>query len=318
MIQPVVLDLNTATYDLEKMLRRLIGEHIEISFKRGPDLGRVKVDPGQVEQVLMNLCVNARDAMPQGGRLWIETANVELDQAYARQHPYIVLGSYVMLSVSDTGCGMSHETQKRIFEPFFTTKDLGKGTGLGLATVYGIAKQNNGYIIVESEAEKGATFRIYLPRVAENVKVPAAVPILQEVARGRETVLVVEDEEALRQLARTCLESNGYRVLDAPDADAALRLAEVEGISIDLLLTDMVMPGMGGRDLAKRMLLLHPDAKVLFMSGYSNDLLNQHQSFKPDTELLEKPFTLVALLDKVGKVLHGTAAAKSRAAHPGE
>jgi PAS domain S-box-containing protein len=317
-IQPVVLDLNSATQELEKMLRRLIGEHIEISFERGTDLGRVKMDPGQVEQVLMNLCVNARDAMPLGGRLCVATANVELDQAYARRHAYVQPGSYVMLSVSDTGCGISPETQRRMFEPFFTTKDPGKGTGLGLSTVYGIAKQNNGYIIVDSEVEKGTTLRFYLPRLGENAKVAATEPMLREVACGTGTVMIVEDEEALRRLARTCLESNGYLVLDAPDPAAALQLAEMDGRRIDLLLTDMVMPGMGGRDLANRMLVLHPRAKVLFMSGYSNDLLDQQRTFEPDTELLEKPFTLLALLNKVGKVLHGTEGGKAAGAYSGE
>jgi PAS domain S-box-containing protein len=317
-IQPVVLDLNAATHELEKMLRRLIGEHIEISFKRSPGLGRVKVDPGQVEQVLMNLCVNARDAMPEGGRLCVETANVELDEVYARQHAFVVPGHYVMLSVSDTGCGMSPETQRRIYEPFFTTKESGKGTGLGLSTVYGIAKQNNGYIIVYSEVEKGTTFRLYLPRLEQCAKITETEPVSQEVAYGTETVMVVEDEEALRTLVRTCLESNGYQVLDAPDAATALQVAEKNGRSIDLLLTDMVMPGMGGRDLANRMLVLHPNAKVLFMSGYSNDLLNQQRTFEPGTELLEKPFTLLALLSKVGKVLHGTEGGKAAAAHSGE
>jgi two-component system, cell cycle sensor histidine kinase and response regulator CckA len=298
-IQPIVLDLNTATHELEKMLRRLIGENIEITFLRDPDLGRVKMDPGQVEQVLMNLCVNARDAMPTGGHLRVETP-----------------GLYVMLSVSDSGCGMTPETEQRIFEPFFTTKDPGKGTGLGLSTVYGIAKQNNGYIIVDSEIEKGTTFRLYLPRLGENAQVTPTEPIPQSVACGTETVMVVEDEEALRVLVRTCLESNGYVVLDAPNAAAALQLAELDGRKIDLLLTDMVMPGMSGRALANRMLVLHRQAKVLFMSGYSSDLLDQQRTFEPSTELLEKPFTLLALLNKVCKVLHGTG--KAEAARSGE
>ena len=303
-IQPVVLDLNSATRELEKMLRRLIGEHIDITFQRDPALGPVKMDPGQVEQVLMNLCVNARDAMPDGGKLCIETANVELDETYAKQIGFVVPGPYVMLSVSDTGCGIDHETQRRIFEPFFTTKDPGKGTGLGLSTVYGIAKQNGGNILVYSEVEKGSTFRLYLPRLRGDAKLHAEVLVSEVVAVGTETVMVVEDEEALRMLARTCLESNGYTVLDAPDAATALLLAKSDGRKIDLLLSDVIMPGMGGRDLANRIRALHPKVKILFMSGYTNDLIDRHQVLEPGTELLEKPFTLLALLGKVGKVLH--------------
>ena len=304
-IQPVALDLNSATRELEKMLRRLIGEHIDITFQRDPALGPVKMDPGQVEQVLMNLCVNARDAMPDGGKLCIETSNVELDETYAKQIGFVVPGPYAVLSVSDTGCGIDQETQRRIFEPFFTTKDPGKGTGLGLSTVYGIAKQNGGYILVYSEVEKGLTFRLYLPRLKGDTQLHAETLVSEVVAVGTETVLVVEDEEALRKLARTCLESNGYTVLDAPDAATALRQAESDSRRIDLLLSDVVMPGMGGRDLANRMRVLHPRVKVLFMSGYTNDLIDRHHVLEPGTELLEKPFTLHALLSKVGKVLHG-------------
>jgi PAS domain S-box-containing protein len=312
-IQPVVLDLNSATAELEKMLRRLIGEHIEITFRRSPDLGRVKMDPGQVEQVLMNLCVNARDAMPQGGRLCIETANVELDEIYARQNAYVIPGSYVMLSVSDTGFGMDKETQRRIFEPFFTTKDSGKGTGLGLSTVYGIAKQNNGYVIVYSEPGKGSTFRLYVPRVEGSAKVPTPPPAVQAIPHGTETILVVEDEEALRVLARTCLESNGYRVIDAADPAAALDLAGKYSGRIDLLLSDVVMPGMGGREMATRLAALQPEVKVLYMSGYTNDLIDQHGILDGHTGLLEKPFTLQGLLAKVHKSLHADNLGKAAA-----
>ena len=313
-IQPVVLDLNSATHELEKMLRRLIGEHIEIAFQRDPALGLVRMDPGQVEQVLMNLCVNARDAMPDGGKLCIQTANVELDETYAKQTVFVLPGSYVMLCVSDTGCGIGQETQRRIFEPFFTTKEPGKGTGLGLSTVYGIAKQNGGYIIVYSEVEKGSTFRLYLPRLGVSAKLHAEALLPEAVAIGTETVMVVEDEEALRVLARTCLESNGYTVLDAPDAATALRLAENDGRGIDLLLSDVVMPGMGGRDLANRLQVLHPNVKVLFMSGYTNDLIDRHHVLEPGTEFLEKPFTLHNLLSRVGKVLHGVEGSNAVAA----
>jgi two-component system, cell cycle sensor histidine kinase and response regulator CckA len=310
-IQPVVLDLNAATHELEKMLRRLIGENIEITFKRNPRLGRVKMDLGQVEQVLMNLAVNARDAMPRGGRLCIETTNIELDETYARQNVYVLPGSYVMLSVSDTGCGMDKETQLHIFEPFFTTKASGKGTGLGLSTVYGIAKQNAGYIMVYSEVGKGTTFRLYLPRLADAAKVSLPTHAPETIPNGTETVLVVEDEEPLRILARTCLESNNYSVLDAPNGAAALELAKKHPGRIHLLLTDVVMPGMSGRELANHLVALQPEVKVLYMSGYTNDLIDQHGILDPDTVLLEKPFTLRMLLTKVYHVLHETETGKA-------
>jgi two-component system cell cycle sensor histidine kinase/response regulator CckA len=303
-IQPVVLDLNAATGELEKMLGRLIGEHIEVTFKRSPDLGWIKMDPGQVEQILMNLAVNARDAMPEGGKLCIETANVELDETYARQNAYVRPGSYVMLGVSDTGCGMNKELQSRVFEPFFTTKEPGKGTGLGLSTVYGIAKQNAGYIMVSSELGKGTAFRLYVPRLGGDARLPLPLQALEAIHCGTETVLVVEDEEPLRSLARTCLESNGYSVLDAPDAAAALALAGDYPSPIHLLLTDVVMPGIGGRELAKRLRVLQPEVKVVYMSGYTNDLIDQQGKLDRDTVLLEKPFTLHALLTKVYKALH--------------
>jgi two-component system cell cycle sensor histidine kinase/response regulator CckA len=308
-IQPVVLDLNAATSELEKMLRRLIGEHIEITFKRSPALGWVKMDPGQVEQVLMNLAVNSRDAMPHGGRLCIETANVELDEIHARQNAFVTPGSYVMLSVSDTGCGMDKETQLHIFEPFFTTKEPGKGTGLGLSTVYGIAKQNAGYIVACSELGKGTTFKLYLPRLSDSAELSLTAPVLETVPCGTETVLVVEDEEPLRTLTRTCLESNHYSVIDAPDPAAALDLAKKHYGRIHLLLTDVIMPGMNGRELAIRLIASRPEVKVLYMSGYTNDLIDQQGILDHDTPLLEKPFTLHSLLTKVYQVLH---AAQSR------
>jgi two-component system, cell cycle sensor histidine kinase and response regulator CckA len=310
-IQPVVLDLNAATHELEKMLRRLIGENIEIIFRRNPHLGRVKMDPGQVEQVLMNLAVNARDAMPRGGRLRIETTNVELDETYARQNAYVQPGAYVMLSVSDSGCGMDKETQLHIFEPFFTTKESGKGTGLGLSTVYGIAKQNAGYIMVYSEVGKGTTFRLYLPRLADAAKPSLTTQTAETLPQGTETVLVVEDEEPLRVLARTCLESNNYTVLDAPNGAAALELARKHPGCIHLLLTDVVMPGMSGRELANQLIALQPEVKVLYMSGYTNDLIDHHGILDPGTVLLEKPFTLRLLLTKVYQVLHATQAGKA-------
>jgi two-component system, cell cycle sensor histidine kinase and response regulator CckA len=312
-IQPVVLDLNSATRELEKMLGRLIGEHIEVTFKRSPGLGWVKMDPGQVEQILMNLAVNARDAMPQGGRMCIETANVELDETYARQNAYVRPGPYVMLSVSDTGCGMNKETQNRVFEPFFTTKQPGKGTGLGLSTVYGLAKQNSGYITVSSELGKGTAFRLYMPRLGGDAKLPLPPKALEAIPFGTETVLVVEDEEPLRSLARTCLESNGYSVLDASDTAAAMELARNYSGRIHLLLTDVVMPGIGGRELAKRLMVLQPEVKVVYMSGYTNDLIDQQGILDRNTVLLEKPFTLHTLLAKAYLALHPAQSGKAAA-----
>jgi two-component system cell cycle sensor histidine kinase/response regulator CckA len=302
-IRPVMLDLNEATGEFEKMIRRLIGENVEITFKRSPDLGWVNMDPGQVEQVLMNLSINSRDAMPEGGMLCIETANVEMDETCAHQNVYVTPGSYVMLSVSDTGCGMNNETLRHIFEPFFTTKDPGKGTGMGLSTVYGIAKQNSGFVRAYSDLGMGSTFRVYLPRVENSVR-PAVPFVLPEMTpRGSESILVVEDELPLRTLIRTCLESNGYMVIDSPNAVAALHLAKKHHGRIHLLLTDVIMPGMSGRELAQR-LNSKRGIKVLYMSGYTNALIDQHGVLDLDTVLLEKPFTLHSLLAKVYEVLH--------------
>jgi two-component system, cell cycle sensor histidine kinase and response regulator CckA len=311
-IQPVVLDLNAATGAFEDMMRRLIGEDITITFKRSPDLGLVKMDPGQVEQILMNLAVNSRDAMPNGGRLSIETANIELDETYASQNAHMAPGSYVMLSVSDTGCGMDKETQLRVFEPFFTTKEVGKGTGLGLSTVYGITKQNAGHIRAYSELGKGTTFRLYLPRLGDTAKLSMPRPAPEVIPLGTETILIVEDEEPLRRLARICLERNGYFVLDAPHAAAALELARKHRGRIHLLLTDVVMPGMSSRELAKR-LTAQRGVKVLYMSGYNSDLTDHHGILDRDAILLDKPFTLHSLLTKVYKALHTGQSVKAAA-----
>jgi two-component system, cell cycle sensor histidine kinase and response regulator CckA len=308
-INPVVLDLNVATREFEKMMYRLIGEDIEITFKCVPDLGRVTMDPGQVEQILMNLAVNARDAMPQGGKLCLETANIELDATYARQNVEVPPGAYVMLSVSDTGCGMDKETQLHIFEPFFTTKEAGQGTGLGLSTVYGIAKQNGGCIRVYSVQGIGTTFKLYLPRLGDGAKLSSSLEAIETIRRGTETVLLVEDEEPLRLLARICLESHGYSVIDAPNAASAIELAKKHRGKIHLLLTDIVMPGMCGRELANLLTARHR-VKVLFMSGYNSDLINHHGLLDPDIAFLEKPFTLHSLLTQVSKVLHVSVAAK--------
>jgi len=313
-IQPVLLDLNSVVDDISEMLRRLIGEDIEIQFSRDPNLPTVKADPGQIEQILMNFAVNARDAMTQGGKVFIETSTAELDESYLRQHAFVKPGQHVLLSFSDTGCGMDKETQAHIFEPFFTTKEPGKGTGLGLSTVYGIVKQNNGFIWVYSEPGKGTTFKVYFPRAAgadERSRSDGAGVVI---VRGSETVLVVEDEEPMRQLARTCLEAGGYKVLSAADAKAAIEVAKQYPDPIHLLLTDVIMPGLSGRELAHTVAAMRPEVKVLFMSGYSNDLIAQHGVLDPGTLLVEKPFTLRSLLSKVDTALHAKAARKSAGA----
>jgi PAS domain S-box-containing protein len=302
-LEPVVLDLNSVIANTEKMLRRLIGEDVEMVTTLKLDLGRVKVDPGQIEQVIMNLAVNARDAMPEGGKLLIETSNVEIDEDYARSHSPMMPGKYVMVVVSDTGCGMDQETQARIFEPFFTTKEKGRGTGLGLATVYGIVKQSGGFIWVSSEPGQGSTFKVYFPRVEEVV--PAAEPsrIRPKLARGSETVLVVEDEEGVRSLVRETLASQGYKVLEAAGAAQALEIAEQHTEPIHLLLTDVVMPQTGGKELFKRLSPLHPETKVLYMSGYTDDAVVRQGILEAGTFFLQKPFPPNALLLKIREVL---------------
>jgi len=290
-LQPSVLDLNAIAAGTEKMLRRLIGEDIDLVTVLDPTLGRVKADPSQVEQVILNLVVNARDAMPQGGRLTIETQKVELDEAYARWHPGVRPGRYVMLAVSDTGVGMDAETQARLFEPFFTTKGPGKGTGLGLATVYGIVKQSGGNIFVYSEAGRGATFKVYLPRVDEPAEAIEPGPLPGVTPRGSETVLLVEDEEGLRDLAREVLEGQGYTVLEARHPGEALLMSERHEGPIHLMLTDVVMPGMSGRALADRLVPTRPPMKVLYMSGYTDDAIVHHGVLEQGVAFVEKPFT---------------------------
>jgi len=298
-----VFDLNAVVSDMEKMLRRLIGEDVELTTVLDPALGRIKADQGQLEQVIMNLAVNARDAMPRGGKLILETANVELDEAYTRQHPGSRPGSYVMLSVTDSGVGMDAETQTHIFEPFFTTKERGKGTGLGLATVYGVIKQSGGYIWVDSQVGQGASFKIYLPRIAEPVVSSDPGEPRVGALRGSETVLVVEDEEPLRKLAGQLLGSADYTVLEASSGAEAIQVAEQHHGPIQLLLTDVVMPDMNGRVLAEQLVLLHPDIKVLYMSGYTDSVIAEHGVLKPNTHLLHKPFTRETLMRKVREVL---------------
>ncbi|HTI05591.1 MAG TPA: response regulator [Gemmatimonadales bacterium] len=300
-LQPKVVDLNLAILGIEKLLARVLREDITLRCTLAPDAGSVRVDPGQLEQVVMNLAVNARDAMPDGGQLTIETANVELDEAYLRGHALAKPGRYVMLAVTDTGMGMDAVTQARIFEPFFTTKDVGKGTGLGLATVQGIVQQSGGHIWVYSEAGHGTVFKIYLPRVEEAAT--REEPPAAEATGGTETVLVVEDVAAVRAVACEMLRRYGYRVLDAADATAALALARSHRETIHLLLTDVVMPDVSGSVLAERLRALRPDMKVLFMSGYTDDAIFRHGILAEGISYLQKPFTTVSLAAKVRAVL---------------
>jgi two-component system cell cycle sensor histidine kinase/response regulator CckA len=303
-LNPQVLDLDHVVANIHKMLRRLIGEDIDLVTVHGEALGRVKADPGQVEQVIMNLAVNARDAMPNGGKLTIETANATLDNAYASAHMGAAPGRYVMLAVKDTGCGMAAETQARIFEPFFTTKGQGQGTGLGLATVYGIVKQSGGNIWMHSELGKGSTFKVYLPRVEEVVTKSSSVTIVPQ-CRGTETVLVVEDEEMIRSLIRGILEPRGYTVLDAKCGDDALAIFEHHLDPIHLVLTDVVMPKMSGPELAQRLAFSHPETKVLFMSGYTNNEFAHSGMLNRNLAFIEKPFTPQVLAKKAREVLDG-------------
>ncbi|MDI6764701.1 MAG: PAS domain S-box protein [Thermodesulfobacteriota bacterium] len=298
-----VFDLDSLLKDLDKMLRRLIGEDIEIVSVMADDLGRVKADPGQIEQVIMNLGVNARDAMPGGGKLTIETANVELDEEYARKHVAVTPGRYVMLSVSDTGVGMTPEVKEKIFEPFFTTKERGKGTGLGLSTVYGIVKQSGGNIWVYSEPGRGTTFKIYLPRVDEPLDEVKKEVVEGELPRGNETIIVVEDEEEVRRLAVEILRRQGYKVLEASQGLDAFHICEEHECPIHLLLTDVVMPRMSGRELADRAAEIYPEIKVLYMSGYTDNAIVRHGVLEKGMNFIQKPFTMNGLVRKVREVL---------------
>jgi PAS domain S-box-containing protein len=309
-LEPTVLSLNTVVTDMGGMLRRLIGEDIELTTVLEPLLGQVKADQGQIEQVIMNLIVNARDAMPQGGKLAIETANVELDEAFAQQHPPTLPGRHVLLAVTDTGVGMDKERQAHIFEPFFTTKGKDKGTGLGLAVVYGVVKQSNGYIWVYSEPGKGATFKIYLPRVEEALEKASQSVGPAKSLQGSETILLVEDEESLCRLTRSLLVQSGYTVLETKNGAQALQIAHQHQGTIHLLLTDVVMPGMSGRVLAENIVLLRPDTNVLFMSGYTDYAVTAHELLEAGTFLLQKPFTRDALTRKVREVLDAKVSVK--------
>lgn len=304
MLQPVALNLNDVVDDMNKMLQRLIGEDVTLTAKFDPQLRKIKADPGQIEQVLVNLVVNARDAMPRGGTLTIETSNFEVDGEFGSEHIGVNPGNYVMLAVSDTGTGMNDQTKAKIFEPFFTTKEKGKGTGLGLSTVYGIVKQSGGHVWVYSELGRGTTFKVYLPQMEprtapanEKPQVESAAPI------GSETILLVEDEDVVRGLAREILEEAGYKVLDASGGEEAFRLCQDHAESIDLLLTDVVMPGMSGKEIADHLKSIRPTTGVLFMSGYTDEAIVHHGVLDSDVEFIQKPFTPTALARRVREVL---------------
>src|SRR5437870_50706 len=302
-LQPKVVDLNALVLDMDKLLRRLIGEDVELATVLDPALGPVTADPGQLEQVIVNLAVNARDAMPQGGKLTLETRNIDLDESYTLEHSLVKPGPYVQLTVSDSGIGMDEETQAHAFEPFFTTKPRGQGTGLGLAMVYGTVKQSGGFIWVYSEPGRGATFKIYLPRVDAPVESAAPPAPVERPPRGSETVLLAEDEPAVRAIARQALERQGYTVLAAPSGADALALAAQHGATIHLLLTDVVMPGMSGRDLADRLTAQRPGIRVLYISGYTDNAIVRHGMLEPGLAYLQKPFRPDALVRKVREVL---------------
>jgi CheY-like chemotaxis protein len=301
-LQPQVINLNSIVEEMGKLLPRLIGEDIDLSIRASKNLGAICADASQMEQVIMNLAVNARDAMSNGGKFVIETGNVELDHSYTSSHPLMKPGPYVQLTVSDSGTGMDAETQAHIFEPFFTTKEKGKGTGLGLATVYGIVKQSGGFIWVYSEIGKGTCFKIYLPRVDQaedqiGISRPAA-----EVPNGTETVLLAEDEADVREIAKQFLESGGYQVIEAKDGAEAIKLAHTTQVEFDLLVTDMVMPGMTGQELAVRLQKEKPGLCVIFMSGYSEHAATEMANADPAVRLLTKPFSRAALLRAVREI----------------
>jgi two-component system cell cycle sensor histidine kinase/response regulator CckA len=305
---PKILDLNDVVHNMADMLQRMVGEDVAISFRPTTPIGSVRADPGQIEQVLMNLMVNARDAMQSGGKIVIETGHAELDEQYVSQHPGSCAGQQVVLAVSDTGCGIDESIKSKIFEPFFTTKGVGQGTGLGLSTVYGIVKQSGGYIFVYSEPGKGTTFTIYFPRVAER-----AEPLVQsheqaELPGGSETILVVEDDESLRELAVQMLQDAGYQVIEATNAEYALDIMKASKQRIDLLLTDVIMPGKNGVELLEQAKVLYPNLRSLFISGYAGDLVALRGKLVPEAALLEKPFTRRSLLGKVRSALRSESA----------
>ena len=312
-MEPKLVDLNNLIGEMEKMLRRLIGEDIVLTTLLAPNLSQVLVDPSQIDQVIMNLIVNSRDAMPQGGQLTIGTSNVEVDDEYARLHPGVAPGKYVKLEITDTGCGMPRDVKDHIFEPFFTTKEAGKGTGLGLATVYGIVKQSGGHIQAYSEPDYGTSFQILLPvadRSAALLSISTATPTQD---RGTETLLVVEDEEGVRNMVVHVLERQGYQVLKAANGLEAMDICQNYESPIDLLVTDVVMPQINGRQLAEILHLQFPSMKVLYMSGYTDDAVIRSGVMQAETNFLQKPFTTVVLARKVREVLDDRAAGGSLA-----
>ena len=302
-LEPKTLNLNSIVMDMNKMLPRLVGEHIELTTSLARDLASVRADQGHIEQVIMNLAVNARDAMPEGGKLTIETANVEFDDHYALGHNQVFPGSFIMLAVTDTGIGMDAGTQSRIFEPFFTTKEQGKGPGLGLATVYGAVKQSGGFVWVYSEPGHGTTFKIYLPRVQGGTEKEQRNIGTKKLVRGTETVLLVEDEESLNKLTGEMLQESGYRVLKASNGVEALEISQRYEGTIHLLLTDVVMPKMGGPALAKQLAVLRPEMKLLYMSGYTRNALVTQELAESGSGLLQKPFTRDTLTRKAREIL---------------
>ncbi|MGC1582104.1 MAG: PAS domain S-box protein [Candidatus Acidiferrales bacterium] len=302
-LQPTVLELNMVVAGAEKLLRRLIGEDIELLVVLNSALGRIKADAGQLEQIIMNLAVNARDAMPPGGKLTIETSNVEIDSEFTGLHPATRPGPHVMLSVTDTGCGMNAETKAHIFEPFFTTKEFGRGTGLGLSTVYGIVKQSGGSVWVYSEVGVGTTFKIYFPCVSSGIEIATASMEPEKASCGSQTILIVEDEAALLQVTHRSLETVGYAILPARSPAEAIQISESHPGPIHLMVTDVVMPGMSGAQLAIHLAALRPEMKVLYVSGYTDDTIVRHGVLEPGLAFLQKPFSPKTLARKVGEVL---------------
>jgi two-component system cell cycle sensor histidine kinase/response regulator CckA len=297
-----VVDVNAIVQDMERLLRPLIGENIELVTRLTPEPAHTRADAGQLEQVLMNLVVNAKDAMPAGGKLAIETRIIAMDESQRRDPQFIRPGFYVMLSVTDTGMGMDKDTQSRIFEPFFTTKEKGKGTGLGLSTVYGIIKQSGGYVMVQSELGRGTTFHIYLPQVQGTAEKQTAATG-DSALGGSETILLVEDEESVRQLVRDTLAAKGYRVLEAESGESGLNVAAAYSGNIDLIITDVMMPGMSGRELVKNLSQSRPQSKVLYLSGYTEDAILSDGTIESGTAFLQKPFSLQNLSRKIRELL---------------
>ena len=303
-VQPTVFDLNERLHEISKLLRPLMGDDVELVVQRRPGSAVVETDPSQLDQIVLNLAVNARDAMPRGGKLILEIANAEFDDHFTRQHPQVTPGKYVLLAVSDTGMGMDEATVSRIFEPFFTTKEPGKGTGLGLATVYGIVRQSGGYIWVYSEPGRGTTFKIYLPSAEHKLhsRPKAENDANLPTAKGT-TILLVEDDDTMRSLTRKMLEEHGYSVIEANGGQAALERANQDHVNVDIVLTDVVMRGMSGPELGLRLSQSHPDVKIVYMSGYTGELISQHDALQPGIALLEKPFTRATLLQALHNAL---------------